>query len=89
MAAIKKYGVPEEEVFQTPDLFERRNIRQVSLCLHALGRVVRRTSYVMTIWLKQDQKVNLVRDREISQLYSIRDNFNTISKPYHTTHMIS
>lgn len=28
-AAIKKYGVPEEEIFQTADLFERRNIPQV------------------------------------------------------------
>lgn len=28
-AAVKKYGVPEEEIFQTADLFERRNINQV------------------------------------------------------------
>lgn len=39
-AAIKKYGVPEEEIFQTADLFERRNIPQVTLCLYALGRIV-------------------------------------------------
>ncbi|KAG8328501.1 hypothetical protein J6590_001174 [Homalodisca vitripennis] len=38
-AAIKKYGVPEEEIFQTADLFERRNIPQVTLCLYALGRI--------------------------------------------------
>lgn len=38
-AAIKKYGVPEEEIFQTADLFERRNIPQVSLCLYSLARV--------------------------------------------------
>ncbi|XP_050434161.1 myophilin [Adelges cooleyi] len=37
-AALKKYGVPEEEIFQTADLFERRNIPQVTLCLYALGR---------------------------------------------------
>lgn len=39
-AAIKKYGVPEEEIFQTADLFERRNIAQVSLCLYSLARIV-------------------------------------------------
>lgn len=39
-AAIKKYGVPEEEIFQTADLFERRNIPQVTLCLYALARIV-------------------------------------------------
>ncbi|XP_075217290.1 myophilin [Lycorma delicatula] len=38
-AAIKKYGVPEEEIFQTADLFERRNIPQVTLCLYSLGRI--------------------------------------------------
>lgn len=39
-AAIKKYGVPEEEIFQTADLFERRNIPQVTLCLYSLARIV-------------------------------------------------
>ena len=38
LAAAKKYGVPDEEVFQTPDLFEARNIPQVSLCIFSLGR---------------------------------------------------
>ena len=37
---IRKYGVPDEEIFQTADLFERRNIRQVCLCLYALARTV-------------------------------------------------
>lgn len=39
-AAVKKYGVPQEEIFQTADLFERRNIPQVTLSLYALGRIV-------------------------------------------------
>ncbi|KAL4089645.1 hypothetical protein QTP88_024651 [Uroleucon formosanum] len=41
-AAIKKYGVPEEEIFQTADLFERRNIAQVTLCLYALARITQK-----------------------------------------------
>ncbi|XP_077283580.1 myophilin [Arctopsyche grandis] len=41
-AAIKKYGVPEEEIFQTADLFERRNIVQVTLCLYSLARITQK-----------------------------------------------
>ena len=41
-AAIKQYGVPQEEIFQTADLFERRNIPQVTLCLYALGRITQK-----------------------------------------------
>lgn len=29
-AAAKNYGLPQEEIFQTADLFERRNIPQVN-----------------------------------------------------------
>merc|ERR1719233_889883 len=42
LAAVKKYGVPDEEVFQTPDLFEARNIPQVVLCLYSLGRITQK-----------------------------------------------
>ncbi|GLV43638.1 uncharacterized protein CBL_07035 [Carabus blaptoides fortunei] len=41
-AAVKKYGVPEEEIFQTADLFEKRNIPQVTLCLYALARMTQK-----------------------------------------------
>ncbi|KAK9506787.1 hypothetical protein O3M35_008659 [Rhynocoris fuscipes] len=41
-AAIKKYGVPEEEIFQTADLFERRNIPQVTLCIYSLSRMTQK-----------------------------------------------
>merc|ERR1739844_1784 len=42
LAAIKKYGVPDEEVFQTPDLFEARNISQVTLRLYSLARTTQK-----------------------------------------------
>lgn len=41
-AAVKKYGVPEEEIFQTADLFERRNIPQVTLSLYCLARITQK-----------------------------------------------
>ena len=40
LKSVRKYGVPSEELFQTPDLFERRNIKQVTLSLLALARTV-------------------------------------------------
>jgi len=39
---LKKYGVPEEEIFQTADLYERRNIPQVTLCIYALARLTQK-----------------------------------------------
>ena len=44
--AMKKYGVPEEDVFQTVDLFEKRNIPQVTQGIMALGR----TCYIHPEW---------------------------------------
>ena len=43
LSAAKKYGVADEEVFQTPDLFEARNIPQVALCIFSLGKVATTT----------------------------------------------
>ena len=40
--AVKAYGLPQEEIFQTADLFERRNIAQVTLSLYALGRLTQK-----------------------------------------------
>jgi len=40
MKAAKKYGVPEIDLFQTVDLWEKRNIPQVTQCIMALGRAV-------------------------------------------------
>jgi len=35
---VRKYGVPDEEIFQTCDLFEFRNVPQVTMSLLALAR---------------------------------------------------
>lgn len=43
--AVKKYGVPQEEIFQTADLFEARNIKQVVLSLYCLGRIAQNKGY--------------------------------------------
>lgn len=37
---MKAYGVPDIDVFQTVDLYERRNIPQVTQSICALGRTV-------------------------------------------------
>lgn len=37
-AAAQKWGVPPNETFQTVDLWERKNIPQVTLCIHSMGR---------------------------------------------------
>ncbi|XP_037081321.1 muscle-specific protein 20-like [Pollicipes pollicipes] len=40
--AAKAYGVPEEEIFQTADLYDMRNIPQVTLSLYALARLTQK-----------------------------------------------
>jgi len=42
LKAAKVYGVPDAEVFQTPDLFEARNIPQVVLCIYSLARTTQK-----------------------------------------------
>jgi hypothetical protein len=38
--AARAYGLTDAELFQTIDLFEKRNIPQVTHCIYALGRHV-------------------------------------------------
>ena len=40
LKAASDYGVPVNELFQTVDLFEKKNVAQVTICLFALGREV-------------------------------------------------
>jgi len=44
--AAKRYGVQDIDVFQTVDLYERRNIPQVTQCIMSLGR----TCYLHPEW---------------------------------------
>lgn len=39
-AALKKYGVADLDVFQTVDLWEKKDIAQVTNTIFALGREV-------------------------------------------------
>lgn len=43
--AAHKYGVPDNELFQTVDLFEKKNIPQVTMAIHALGRYAQKNGY--------------------------------------------
>ncbi|KAI3380534.1 hypothetical protein SNEBB_010545 [Seison nebaliae] len=43
--AIRKYGVPDSEIFQTVDLFEKRNLAQVTITLFALGRIAQKNGF--------------------------------------------
>jgi len=36
--AIQEYGVPKIDIFQTGDLYEKKDISQVTTCVFALGR---------------------------------------------------
>jgi hypothetical protein len=38
--AARAYGVPDNELFQSVDLFDKKNIPQVTLAIHSLGRYV-------------------------------------------------
>lgn len=45
--AIKKYGVPDLDVFQTVDLYEKKDIAQVTSTIFALGRAVSRSCFMV------------------------------------------
>jgi hypothetical protein len=44
LSAAREIGVPQEDLFMTVDLFEEKNMNQVVLCIHSLGRACRRIS---------------------------------------------
>ena len=44
-AAATRYGVETSELFQTVDFFEKKNIPQVTLSIHALGRCAQKHNF--------------------------------------------
>ncbi|KAK3577769.1 hypothetical protein CHS0354_010972 [Potamilus streckersoni] len=42
----KEYGVPQEEVFQTVDLYEQQNLYQVVVCLSSLARKAQKNGHI-------------------------------------------
>ncbi|CAF1138889.1 unnamed protein product [Didymodactylos carnosus] len=43
--AARKYGLDGNEVFQTVDLYDKRDIPQVTLCINALGRLAQKNKF--------------------------------------------
>ncbi|XP_069139477.1 myophilin-like isoform X2 [Argopecten irradians] len=77
--AAKKYGVPAEEVFQTVDLWEKKNIPQVTLCIHAMARVAQtRDDYKGPIL---GPKMAEKQEREFTEA-QLREGRNVISLQY-------
>lgn len=72
--AIVKYGVPVREVFQTVDLWEKKNIPAVTLCVHALGRIVSsRYSFLYTCTVATRRSAGCLQIREIMESQAISD----------------
>lgn len=44
--ALKAYGVPDQDVYQTVDLYEKKDIAQVTNTFFALGRAVSITIFI-------------------------------------------
>lgn len=40
LQVAKEFGVPDQETFQTVDLWERQNLNSVVICLQSMGRKV-------------------------------------------------
>lgn len=78
-AAAKEWGVPVREVFQTVDLWERKNIPQVTLCLHALARVAQtRADYngpILGPKMAEGQQYDFTEEQ-------LREGKNTVSLQY-------
>ncbi|XP_040575082.1 myophilin [Lepeophtheirus salmonis] len=73
LRAAKDYGVPEEEVFQTPDLFEARNIPQVIICLYSLSRITQKHPEYTGPWIGPKMATKNERNFTEDQIKAGRD----------------
>ena len=69
--AAKSYGVPDEEMFLTPDLFEGRNLSQVSVNTnHFDGHdkyFYKRWHFVYSLWQELLKNIQNTKDRHLDQ----------------------
>lgn len=66
--ALKEYGVPDIDVFQTVDLYEKKNIAQVTDTLFALGRATYKHPEFKGPWLGPKPADECKRDFTDEQL---------------------
>lgn len=57
MKAIEEYGVPKIDLFQTVDLYEKKDIAVVTSCLFALGRTVSYQNIFLCISKKNPKSI--------------------------------
>lgn len=51
LQVAKEFGVPDQETFQTVDLWERQNLNSVVICLQSMGRKVSTEIFVSHVLL--------------------------------------
>ena len=71
--AARAYGLGDHELFQTIDLFEKRNIAQVTQCIFALGRNVSVCLLILS-WESPRYSLSVLRLRRRSSMdpFSVR-----------------
>ena len=68
----REFGVPDHEMFQTVDLYERQNLHQVTVCLQALGRKVHVCHYFSFLHSMLIQKSNTNLAQNTSTVFAFK-----------------
>ena len=72
VGAARLLGVPDAENFQTDDLFESRNLKQVVICLGSLGRHARRDKDFSGPYLAEGESPKEQHERQRSRGAKVR-----------------